>query len=178
ITFSGPAIWTPGTMVNLDVFLTFSGYNATGLSYWLEVPNTLAPYIAITNVQYFTFPNPNQLTPNPAAFNSPVGASSGYMLETRDVGATDNPPAFTVPGTYHISTITFALGNQAPNGIYTMLTTSHSPRISAVTDTDGNSNVIPPAMFVINRVPEASTLGLLSFAVVGWGVLIYRRRNR
>src|SRR6266581_3635089 len=76
ITFSGPSLWTPGTTVNLNVFLTFNGYNATGLSYWLEVPNPLAPFIEITNVQYFTFPIPNQLTPNPALFISTSGASN------------------------------------------------------------------------------------------------------
>jgi hypothetical protein len=56
VTFSGPALWTPGTTVNLDVFLTFGGYSAYGVSYWLEVSNALAPFIAITNVQCFTFP--------------------------------------------------------------------------------------------------------------------------
>ncbi len=60
ITFSGPSVWTPGTTVNLDVFLTFGGYNAIGLSYWLEVQSALAPYITITNIQWFTFPQHGQ----------------------------------------------------------------------------------------------------------------------
>lgn len=176
ITFSGPSAWVPGTTVSLDVFLTFSGYNAFGPSYWLEVSNAMAPYISITNVQSFTFPNADQYT-YPILFNSTSGASSGYMAETADLGGTYNPPTFVVPGTYHISTITFSLAANAPNVSFTMRTTSQTPRISEVTDTDfGDNNIIPPGMFIVGIIPEPSTLALLSFAAVG--ALVYRRRNR
>ena len=181
ITFSGPTVWTPGTTVSLNVFLTIN-YDAVGLAYWLEVPNALAPFIAITNVQYFTFPDPNQPPVYPILFDSTSGASSGYMVERPDLGATGNSSIFPPPPpSYHITTITFSLAAGAPNGSYTMLTTSHFPRTSEVADTDFNdNNIIPPGMFGINvgAVPEPSTLALLSFAAVGWGVLIYRRRNR
>lgn len=163
--------------MTLDVFLTID-FDAFGFSYWLEVPIALAPFIAITNVEYFTFPDPNQVSPYPLLFNSTSGASSGYMAETRDLGATRIPPPKPPIGPQHITTITFSLALGAPNGSFTMLTTSHAPRISEVTDTQFNDhNIDPPAMFVINVVPEPSTLALLSFAAVG-GALIYRRRNR
>jgi hypothetical protein len=166
----------PGTTVSLDVFLTFSGYNAFGLSDWLEVSNAIAPFISITNVQSFTFPNPDQYT-YPILFN--LGGSSGYMLEGADLGGNYNPPTFVVPGTYHISTITFSLAANAPNVSFTMRTTSQSPRISEVTDSDfGDNNIIPPGTFVVSIIPEPNTLALLSFAAIGCGVLIRRRRNR
>ena len=179
MTFTGPSEWTPGTTVTLDAFLTFSGYNSLGVSYWLEVPNALAPFIEITNVQYFTFPNPNQPPTYPILFNSVTGSSGGYMCETTDLGdSIAGPPKFVPPGSYHINTITFSLAAGAPIGAYSMLTTSHNPRISEVADNDFNDNNInPPGMFGINVVPEPSVPALLSFAVVGAGVLVYRRRR-
>ena len=174
MSFSGPTQWVPGTTVNLDASLTFSGYNAYGLSYWLEVSNAVAPYLAITDIQWFTFPNHGQPI-YPILFTG--GGDPGYSTETFDLGGSDNPPNFTPPGTYHVTTITFSLAAGAPNGSYTMLTTIHNPLSSAVADTDFNDNDIPHASFTITVVPEPSTLALLSFAAVGSGLLIYGRRK-
>jgi PEP-CTERM motif len=172
ITFSGPAEWTPGAKVTLDVFLTIN-YEADGLAYWLEVPNALAPFITITNI----VSPPNGPPPYPIRFNSTSGASSGYMLETYGLGEPVGPPEIP-PGTHLVNTITFSLAAGAPLGAYSLLTTSHSPRISEVSDSDFNdNNIIPPGMFVINVVPEPGTLALLSVTVVGSGVLSCRRRT-
>lgn len=175
MSFSGPTQWTPGTPVNLDASLTFSGYNAIALSYWLEVPNAIAPYLEITDIQYFTWSS--QPPPLPIPFNSTDGADGGYMAEPSDLGAGGNS---TAPGTYHVTTVTFSLAAGAPNGSYTMLTTSLFPRQSLVTDTDFNDNhpINPPGTFVFQVVPEPSTLALLGLAAMGSAVLIYRRRNR
>jgi hypothetical protein len=168
MSFSGPSVWMPGTTVNLDAFLTFSGYNATGLSYWLEVQNALAPYLEITNVQYFTWPS--QPPPLPILFNFP--GDSGYMIDQSDLGAGGNP---TPPGTYHVTRITFSLAAGAPNGSYTMLTTIHIPRPSVVSDDQFNDNPIPQASFTITVVPEPSTFALLALTGAGVALLTYRR---
>src|SRR5438876_950323 len=106
LSFSGPTTWTPGSTVTLDVILTYGGYDTFGLSYWLEVPNAVAPFISITGAQYFHFPDPNQTSPNPAPFNSTAGSIAGYMCEVRDLGATVNDPIKPPPiTTFHITTI-------------------------------------------------------------------------
>jgi hypothetical protein len=177
MSFSGPSVWMPGTTVTLDASLTFSGYNAYALSYWLEVPNAVAPYLAITDIQFFTFPNHGQPI-YPILFNLTNGADPGYMAESFDLGGSAFPNSIP-SGTYHVTTITFSLAAGAPNGSYTMLTTSQIPLASIVTDTDFNDNGInPPGMFVFQVVPEPSTLALLGLAAVGSAMSIYRRRNR
>ena len=101
---------------SLDVFLTFSGYNSTGLSFWLEASNGLAGSLSITGVTYgTTFPDATQTAPNPANFNTATGASPGFLTETRDLGSTindfGNVPA---PGTYFVAHISFNLNNLTP----------------------------------------------------------------
>jgi hypothetical protein len=100
------------------------------------------------------------------------------MVETCDLGATTNDLMLPLPGTYHITDITFMLAPGTPLGMYDLRSTTHSPRISEVTDTDFNdNNIVPAGSFMINIVPEPSTLALLSLATAGLGLMAYRRRK-
>ena len=63
LSITGPDHWLPGTSVTLSVFDTYSGFGggSYGLSYWLQISNGLAPFVAITHVDYFTFTDPNNI---------------------------------------------------------------------------------------------------------------------
>jgi hypothetical protein len=169
ISLSGPAQIPAGpTTFTVSVSLTFDGYSAVGLSYWVQVDSALAPFLSLTNVQYFTFPDPNQTTPNPAPFNHTTGADAGYMSALRDLGA--NFPNFSNmvgPGTYHITDLTFQLAPGNPGGSHTLAITTLGPLISLVDDTEiGVEHALPAASFTFNVVPEPSTIAFLVVAAI------------
>jgi hypothetical protein len=168
LSFSGPGQIPSGpTTFTVSVSLTFSGYNAFGLSYWVQVDNALAPFLSITNAQYFTFPDPNQ-PPNHAPFNLTSGADAGYMSELPDLGANfTNGSNMVGPGTYHITDLTFQLAAGAPGGSHTLRITTLVPRNSVVDDAEGfNEYALPAASFTFNVVPEPSTIALLVVAAI------------
>jgi hypothetical protein len=181
LSFSNPGpIQSSGQVFNVTVSLTFAGYSSFGLSYWLEVPNALAPFLSITGVTYSTFPDPNQTSPNPAPFSLTSGATAGFMREGRDLGATVNDPTMKMvpPGTYAITNLQFTLAAGAPVGMFSLRNTTVSPTISEVTDTDFNdNNLIPAGSITLNIVPEPSTLALVGVGAVLSGVVAYRRRK-
>jgi|ERR1043166_6071895 hypothetical protein len=182
LSFSDPGLVPPGTTFNVSVTLSYSGYSAFGLSYWLEVPNALAPFLRVTGATYFTFADPNQPIPvggSPFDGGPGLGASSGFMLERTDLGGSVPAPKYPMvpPGTYHITDLQFTLLSGAPNGMFAVQSTTHSPRVSEVADTDFNEDNIPAASFVlrIGAIPEPGTLSLLSVVIVGSGLIAYGR---
>jgi PEP-CTERM motif len=174
LSFTGPStidITTTNTFT-LSVNLTFSGYNAVGLSYWLEVQNALASFLTITNVTHYP-PFPGGPDPVPISFTT--GGDPGYS--TTSAGFDGINMSGVTPGTYHIADMTFMLAPGTPLGMSDLRSTTASPRTSEVTDTDFNDNNLPAAHFTINIVPEPSTLSFLGLAAVGSGFMAYRRRR-
>lgn len=196
---SGSLSQTSGTYnssgtFSLDVYVTFTGFSANGLSFWLQTQNALASKLTITNEQYFTFldpndgPTPGSMTPfNNKAFTHASGNNTG-MLTDQDV--TNNPQTGTltpgdlgatgtgVPaGSYLVATLTFTL-NGATNGSYTIGTTTLSPKTSTVIDTSFAGHNLPAATYSITVVPEPSTIACFVCGAGLLGAAIVRRRNR
>jgi hypothetical protein len=171
-----------GSTFSLDASITFSGYTGDGLSYWLQVPTALAPYISITTEQYFTFTDPNST--GAKTFTSSSGASSGFLADqgssnSGDLGATAVNSTFDVTaGSYLVSTLNFTLSSAAPVGTYTIRTTTLTPKISEVNDNAFAAHNLPSASYSITVVPEPSTLVfLLGGAGLVVGNFVRRRRN-
>lgn len=180
LSFSSPGPIIPGQQFMVSVNLAFGGYSSFGFSYWLEVSNNMAPFLFLDNVERFTFPDPRQPILAGTPFNSTAGSTAGFMLETPDLGATVNDPTMKMvpPGTYHITDITLRLAAGAPFESFTLRSTTVSPRVSEVTDTDFNdNNIIPAGSITFNVIPEPSTLALLAVTAVGVACVAYRRRK-
>ncbi len=179
---SNSGTYAPGDTFSFDVLLTYSGFNSSGLSFWLEASNGLAGSLSITGVSYgTTFPDPTNLNPNPAFFNTPVGASSGFMTETRDLGSTANGTTAS-PGIYFVAHITFSLSASFVPGNYILQSTVTSPHTSEATSFDGTTfadNNLPAAQYFITQIPEPTTLDLIAIAALAsLGFLAHRRHPR
>lgn len=181
LSFSGSTNWTPGAAIVLSTTDTFSNLGgAIGLSYWVQVNSTIAPFLTITDLTYFTWGVGQPPPPAwfPISFTSTSGADAGFKStltangQSGDFGAGG---AIVPDGSYHITDITFALAANAPAGTYTLRTTTANPRGSIQLTSDFNDAPFPQASFVFNVVPEPSTLALIGLAALSAGVVAYRR---
>jgi len=159
------------------VNLTYSGFSSFGFSNWIETNNALAPFLTISDLQHFTFPNGATVT-LPIMFHP---GANGFATEDTSLGGgisdpTTDPPV--PPGSYHVTDITFFLAAGAPAGMYVIRTSTTNPHASIVSDTKFNDHAIPQSTFVFNVVPEPGTFALLGLGIVGGSLFLNRRRKQ
>lgn len=178
--------YNPGNTFSLNVSATWTGFTGRGLSYWLEVPTALAPFITITGEQYFTWSDPNGSNFTTITFVGTSGADAGFNNANRDMGATsafdDNTLMFTedrAPGTFQVSTLTFNILAGAPVGTYQLRTTSASPRTSEISDNQNAAhNLTGQAIYTITIVPEPATWSLIGLGGLASLGLTWLRARR
>src|SRR5436190_2154411 len=113
LSFSGPTSWTPGASIVLSTTDTYSGFGggSWALSYWLGVTSALAPFLTITDLTHFVFPN-GYTGHDPVLFNA--AGADGFTYESVDLGS--GSPVLIPDGSYHVTDITFALAPKPPAG--------------------------------------------------------------
>jgi hypothetical protein len=158
------SIFNQNDTFTVETLLTFSGYQAQAVSFWLETPVVGAGFFHITAEQHFVF--------NGDTGPSEFVCGNSYCITDRDLGG--GSQTLVPPGTLDIAHISFSITNAAP-GVYTFFSTTDNPRVSEVTDQNFMDNDIPQASFTITVVPEPSTFALLVLAGTGVGLLAYRR---
>lgn len=158
------SIFNQNDTFTVETFLTFAGYQARAVSFWLETAVGAQGFFHITAEQHFVF--------NGDTGPSEFVCGNSYCITDRDLGG--GSQTLIPPGTLDIAHISFSITNAAP-GVYTFYSTTDNPHASIVIDQNFNDNPIPQASFSITIVPEPTTVALLALTGIGVGLLAYRR---
>lgn len=172
----------------VDLYLTYEGYNSTGLSLWFDMAASAAPHTFITA---FTWGPTFTDRGNADSASYPIGFT---VLESDGRYGTSQPSDFggilpdiigtgpVGPGTYFLGHLSIDLAGLAP-GIYTLQTDSTGGHSSEVTSFDGTTfedNYLPVATYTITVVPEPSAFASLIVTAVaaGFGSAVARLRKK
>jgi hypothetical protein len=176
-----------GSTFSLDTSISFTGFTAKGLSYWLEAQTSLASHLTLVSESYQQSWGGNNGVSNNAFATSGAGTGtdSGFLRELPDLGSTsgtggnvDHP---LTAGTYQVSQLNFSLDNSIAPGTYTLQLTTLSPVISEISDNQSTpaDHQVALATFTLTVVPEPATLSLLGLGGLGsLGMTMLRARRR
>jgi hypothetical protein len=170
---------------SVDLYLTYSGYTASGLSLWFQTTANAAPNIFISQ---FTWDTTFTDRGNANLASYPMGFT---LLESNGMYTNPNPSDFgaivkdvhngLVPaGTYLIGNLSVSLSGLAA-GVYVLQTDATSPHGSEVSRFTGDTFVdefLPVSTYTITIIPEPSTFALLIVMAIGAGLGSTRARFR
>ena len=168
--------YNPNDTFSFDVLLTFNGYNASSLSFWLQTDAAFAGSLSIIGVTYgATFPD-HPSPPLPILFDH---AADG---ENFDLGSSVDDLAHTVPpGTYFVAHITFAISGASAGDIRSGVNRNECrihQKCRVSTGAGFSDNNLPAEHYSITIVPEPATVGLLGLGAAGLAAVFLRLRKR
>jgi hypothetical protein len=172
-----------------------AGSYTPGSSFTFSISLAFAPGGTITNLQGVTYYFQQQ-DPNPPFYFSitlrDASGSQFSLLQTpglsypqtlspanaNDLGGERPTPPGAGAGDYFIANITVSIDGTAAPGTYLIRNTTSVPKLSIISDDQGQTFAIPQATYAITVIPEPGTVSLLAFAGLSAAGIGWFRRKR